>query len=82
MNEGLVREMIDEKIIQVVFELGALKAPRPDGYNGVFYQKYQKIVKESVIKEVQVFFFSGYLLRELNRIKIIPIPKVKKPEKV
>ena len=46
MNEGLIKEVIDEEIMKVVFELRALKALGLDGFNGMFYQKYWEIVKE------------------------------------
>lgn len=40
MNQGLVAEVQDEEIKRAVFQMGALKAPGPDDYNGLFYQKY------------------------------------------
>ncbi|OMP12130.1 reverse transcriptase [Corchorus capsularis] len=82
MNIDLLRDVEDEEIKAAVFELGALKAPGPDGYNGWFYQRYWKIVCDSVIKAVKCFFTSGHLLKEINKTNVILIPKAKKAEDV
>ena len=81
-NAVLNKEVEEEEIMKAVFELGALKAPGPDGFNGFFYQKYWEVVKESVVKAVQSFFQNGHMLREINRTNIVLVPKVKKPEEV
>lgn len=39
MNEQLLQEVREAEIKSVVFSMGALKAPGPDGLNGLFYQK-------------------------------------------
>ena len=72
--------MNEEEIKTAVFELGAVKAPGPDGFNGIFYQKYWEIVKEGMVQAVKGFFHGGFMLRELNRTNIVLIPKVKAPE--
>ncbi|XP_074287960.1 uncharacterized protein LOC141613122 [Silene latifolia] len=40
MNEGLRREYSEEEIIEALNQMHPLKAPRPDGMNGLFYQTY------------------------------------------
>ena len=82
MNERLVKEVNENEIRTLVFELGAVKAPGPDRFNRVFYQKYWEIVKESVVQAVNGFFHRGFMLRELNKTNIVLIPKVKAPENV
>lgn len=37
MNEMLMAQVMDEEIKGAVFDLGALKAPGPDGLSGLFY---------------------------------------------
>ena len=39
--------------MQAVFVLRALKALGLDGFNGIFYQKYWEVVKETVVKAVK-----------------------------
>lgn len=45
MNEALCFPVSEEEIHQVVFQMGAFKAPGPDGYQGMFYHKYWSIIK-------------------------------------
>lgn len=82
MNQVLTREVTEEEVKKAVFSIGGLKAPGPDGYNALFYQKYWDTVGEDVTKAVQIFFHSGCMFRELNSTDIVLIPKVKVPEKV
>ena len=40
MNEELTKEVGEEEVTRAVFQLGVYKSPRPDGFSGVFFQKY------------------------------------------
>ncbi|XVF66220.1 hypothetical protein PTKIN_Ptkin10aG0018000 [Pterospermum kingtungense] len=40
MNELLCKEVSEDEIYRAVFDIGALRAPGPDGFNKVFYHKY------------------------------------------
>ena len=40
MNEKLTKKVIEEEIIEIVFQLRAYKAFGPDGFNEIFYQKF------------------------------------------
>lgn len=82
MNELLTREVDEQEVKSAVFQLGALKATCPDGFNGLFYQKFWDFVGGDVTKVVKAFFHYGRLLRELNETEIVLIPKVKVPEKI
>lgn len=44
MNERLMSPVSDEEIKLAVFDLGALKAPSPDGLNGLFYQNHWETI--------------------------------------
>ena len=59
-----------------------LKAPGPDGFNGLFYQKFWEVVNKDVKEAVKSFFINGRMLKELNATEIVLIPKVKGPEEV
>lgn len=56
MNSSLIRTITDAEIETAVFQLGALKAPGPDGFPGFFYQTYWDTVKSSTISAVKNFF--------------------------
>ncbi|XVE62150.1 hypothetical protein DITRI_Ditri06bG0095700 [Diplodiscus trichospermus] len=50
------------------------------GLIGFFYQKYWEVLRKDVCKIVKSFFHIGKVLKEINRIDIVLIPKVKNPE--
>lgn len=82
MNSSLTTTVSDAEIERAVFQLGALKAPGPDGYPGFFYQTYWGIVNETTRLAVKSFFNNGYILKELNHTNLILIPKTPAPEKL
>uniref|UniRef100_A0A2N9HV68 Reverse transcriptase domain-containing protein n=1 Tax=Fagus sylvatica TaxID=28930 RepID=A0A2N9HV68_FAGSY len=57
----------------------SLKAPRPNGFPPLFYKKYWHIVGSNVIKAVQYFFTTGYMLKDINSSLIVLIPKIPNP---
>ena len=81
-NEALNKEVEEKEIMKAVYDLRAMKAPGPDGFNGFFYQKYWEVVKDSVVKAVKRFFQNGYMLREINKTNVVLILKVKMLEEV
>ncbi|KAL9684008.1 hypothetical protein QQ045_021439 [Rhodiola kirilowii] len=58
------------------------KAPGPDGFHAMFYQKYWHIIKDSVIHSVKRVFSSGRMEEGMNETLIVLIPKIKKPKKI
>jgi hypothetical protein len=66
-------------IKETLFGMQSLKSPGPDGLPPLFYKKYWKVVRQSVIKVVQSFFISGKMLREVNNSYIVLIPKIQNP---
>lgn len=58
------------------------KAPRPDGFSTLSFQKYWRVVKREAINMVRRFFETGFLLKELNHINIVLIPKIQNPTMV
>ncbi|KAH7854077.1 hypothetical protein Vadar_009826 [Vaccinium darrowii] len=49
INSDLIRPVSDEEIEKALFQLGALKAPGPDGFLGFFYHTYWETVKDTTI---------------------------------
>lgn len=69
----------EEKVKECVWSLHLLKSPRPDGYSGIFFQSYWKIVKEKVVKFNKECFKRGVIPDLENRTFIILIPKTDQP---
>ena len=65
-----------------VFQLGAHKAPGPDGIPAFFFQEYWAVVKQDIFKATQAFLHLGSLLKALNKTFITLIPKVSVPKEV
>lgn len=82
MNTNLIRAVTQEELRQAVFQLGATKAPGPDGLNGLFYQHYWDILKADLFGLVQDFFCTGVLQLALNQTTITLIPKVPNPKRL
>lgn len=52
-----------------------MKAPGPDDFMVLFFQKYWTTVRGEVISMVKHFFSNGYMLKKLNHSFIALIPK-------
>lgn len=77
MNGIFTVAVSNEEIKGAMFELGAEKAPRLDGFNGVFYGHYWDITGDAICKVVKEFFEKGEMLRRLNETRVVFAPKVK-----
>ncbi|OMO52011.1 reverse transcriptase [Corchorus capsularis] len=82
MNMDLLKEVTMAEVKDVVFQIGSLKSPGPDGSNGQFYHRFWDIVKGDLFKMVRSFMHSGRMLRELNQTEVVLIPKVKVAEDI
>lgn len=80
MNKALVIPIIMEEMENIVFQLGAIKAPRTDEFNGQFFQHHWSGIKGDVFQELKRFFDSGIIHPELHRSYISLIPKVPNPQ--
>ncbi|KAL9661679.1 hypothetical protein QQ045_026505 [Rhodiola kirilowii] len=58
------------------------KAPGPDGFPAVFYQRHWHVVRRTVIEKVNQFFRDGILEEGLNETMIVLIPNCKRPKRV
>jgi hypothetical protein len=77
MNAGLCKEFSDEEIGDALFQIGPLKAPRPDGMPRLFFQRNWAIVKEEVVAAVKKIFQEGVMPEGVNDTVIVLIPKDK-----
>lgn len=82
MNEALMQSVSELEIKKTVDNLGALKAPSPDGLNGMFYQKHWDVIKGYVCLAVTNFFQHGVLPLEVNETVVTLIPKIPIPESI
>lgn len=80
MNRNLTRAVKDLEIKKAVFQLGTLKSPGPDGFNGLFFQLYWDKEGSEVCMAVKDFFSSGSLVKDFNLADLVLIPKVQFPE--
>ncbi|KAK4389496.1 hypothetical protein Sango_2286600 [Sesamum angolense] len=58
-----------------VFQISDNKVPGPDGYTSCFFKKTWKIIGDLICRAVTDFFRSGWMLRQLNHIIIVLVPK-------
>ncbi|XP_048498238.1 uncharacterized protein LOC125496736 [Beta vulgaris subsp. vulgaris] len=70
----------EKEIKDACFSASPLKSPGPDGIPPVFFQKNWSIVGQDVIRSVNSFLSSGFMLREQNRTFITLIPKIDRPQ--
>ncbi|XP_025693017.1 uncharacterized protein [Arachis hypogaea] len=80
MNEELMAIITDEEIKEAVFSMGGLKAPGPDGLNGMFYQQHWKILSREVCGVVKQIFKEGRLPEDMGETTVVLIPKMRQPE--
>lgn len=82
MNDALLAPVTEEEIKNAAFSLGSLKAPGPDGFNGLFFQKNWESVKTDVSKAVCEFFNGGDIPHDLNETVVTLIPKIPLPKSI
>lgn len=80
MNAKLMAQVEDKQIKEAVFSIGALKAPSPDGFNALFYQKNWETIKDDIGRAVKDFFLNGNISEEVNETLVALAPKVPLPE--
>ncbi|PNX63728.1 ribonuclease H, partial [Trifolium pratense] len=74
------REVENEEIKEALFDMGAWKAPGPDGYPAGFYQKNWSIIATKLYEFVRHLWKTPYAIANVNTTDICLIPKIDKPE--
>ncbi|CAL2248627.1 unnamed protein product [Prunus armeniaca] len=82
MNRDLTRPITLEEIKDAAFQMGATKAPGPDGFHGTFYHKYWGIIHNDIQGFTADFFTGQAIPKPLNSTQIVLITKIPNPEVV
>lgn len=82
MNTALIRPVSEDEITIAAFQMGGMKAPGPDGFQGLFYHTFWDSLVEEVNGIVQDFMQMVSSPQHLNSTHIVLVPKVKNPESV
>jgi hypothetical protein len=75
-NRKLTRMPTAKEIKTACFSIHADKAPGPDGFSASFFQTNWRTVGAQIILEIQNFFSSGILPRNINTTHVRLIPKI------
>ncbi|KAL9676939.1 hypothetical protein QQ045_005161 [Rhodiola kirilowii] len=59
MNEALEKEVTEEEVRMAIFQIGATKAPVPNGFSAIFFQSNWNLIKHEFVREVKQFFNGG-----------------------
>jgi hypothetical protein len=71
-----------QDIDNVIKNMPSIKAPGPDGFNGVFFKKCWNIIKEDIYQLCFDFFNGRVELHAINSSFITLVPKVNSPTTV
>jgi hypothetical protein len=72
-----------DELKRVILEAPKEKAPRPDGFIGVFFSSCWEVIKEDLIKVVHHFFIQNQQgLNLLNQAFIVLVTKKSHPQRV
>lgn len=74
-NQHLARIPDEEEIREVIFSMNPWKAPGPDGFPAIFYQKCWGIIGQDVVRFVKNFFINKHIPNKLNHTNLVLIPK-------
>ncbi|CAL9020040.1 unnamed protein product [Prunus brigantina] len=81
-NDNLLQAITMEEIKEAAMQMGGLKAPGPDGYQGIFFHKYWDTIYDEVRGITVDFFSNNQSLGALNTTNLVLIPKIPNPEGV
>ncbi|KAL5575717.1 hypothetical protein UlMin_017416 [Ulmus minor] len=81
-NVELLRIPTGEEVRNVVFSMGAFKAPGLDGMTALFYKHYWDIVGWDLVAAVREFFLSNSMAQRLNESFIVLVPKKPNPTRM
>lgn len=81
MNMVILQALISRDEIQTTaMQMEALKAPGPDGFQGIFYQSFWDNLEEEVFELVGDLMNGNCSPHHINSIHVVHIPKVPNSE--
>jgi hypothetical protein len=80
MNEALAREYTNEEIKYALFQMGPTKAPGPDGFPAIFYQRHWDLLEQDLCSAVRGFLMGSDIPDGFCNSIIVLIPKVNNPD--
>ncbi|XP_061367067.1 uncharacterized protein LOC133310186 [Gastrolobium bilobum] len=72
----------DLMIKEAFFSMNGLKAPGPDGFPAIFFQKNWELMKNQAVECVNQIWKNPAKVRDLNKTYLVLIPKLTKPDKI
>lgn len=75
VNEGLIKIHTTAEIHAALMAIHPDKSPGPDGFSASFFQANWSTVGPDIVQEIQLFFTSGFLPRNLNHTHVRLVPK-------
>ncbi|XP_074271588.1 uncharacterized protein LOC141595522 [Silene latifolia] len=82
MNMFLRAEYGEAEVTEALNQMHPLKAPGPDGMNGLFYQTYWHEIGPNVVSTALSILRGHESPARLNKTNIVLIPKKKAPDKI
>ncbi|XP_061368719.1 uncharacterized protein LOC133311659 [Gastrolobium bilobum] len=68
-----------EEVKCAFFQMAPLKAPGPDGFPALFFQRNWKILKDQVLTSMRGYLDKPQLIQEINYTMLALIPKIERP---
>lgn len=79
-NDFLCKPCSDEEIKNALFQMGPTKAPGPDGFPALFYQRHWNLLHDEICTAIRSFLAGEEIPDGLCDTTIVLIPKVSRPE--